>query len=335
MAKAAIDSALAIDPKLAAGYVGLANYYYRGKLDYKNALDAIAVAQRLSPNDPDPWDLKGLIERRQGQWDAAIVDVMRATTLDPRNGRYLESVCETQQRARHYEDSEKTCARLIAVAPEKFSGYGYLSRNRVLRSGDAKSALSFLKDAQRRADPEDLQRTLLSPEVRNFWPAILDANLLKEILSGSAPAGYEGTPYYLTSRLMLALYTKNTGLASRLADSIVVVAPRALNGTFFDSEVHADLALAFAAKGDRQRTLEEGRLSMQKTPVSVDALRAASNLELIARSAVIAGAYDEAISWLEQSLSIPSEVSVPLLRVDPWFDPLRKDPRFMKLVAAK
>jgi hypothetical protein len=69
--------------------------------------------------------------------------------------------------------------------------------------------------------------------------------------------------------------------------------------------------------------------------VSVDALRAASNLELIARSAVIAGAYDEAISWLEQSLSIPSEVSVPLLRVDPWFDPLRKDPRFMKLVAAK
>ena len=43
---------------------------------------------------------------------------------------------------------------------------------------------------------------------------------------------------------------------------------------------------------------------------------------------------DQAISWLKQALSIPSSVSVPLLRVDPWFDPLRQDPRFIKLVAA-
>ncbi len=38
---------------------------------------------------------------------------------------------------------------------------------------------------------------------------------------------------------------------------------------------------------------------------------------------------------LEQLLSIPSNVSVALLRVDPWFDPHRKDARFLKLVAAK
>lgn len=175
----------------------------------------------------------------------------------------------------------------------------------------------------------------MDPFRRSIWPAILDTDLLKVMLGESASNGGEKTPAYFTSRLMLALYMKDSRLADRLADSIIAVAPRALNGTFFDSEVHTNLALAFAVKGNRQRTLEEARLSMEKTPLSVDALRAAANLELIARSQITAGAYDQAIASLEQLLSVPSNVSVPSLRVDPWFDPLRQDPRFIKLVGAK
>jgi eukaryotic-like serine/threonine-protein kinase len=334
-AKAAIDSALSIDPKLPAAHVALANYYYRGKLDYKRALDAVAVAQTLSPNDPDPWDLKGLIHRRQGRWDEATADVLRATELDPRNTRHLETVCETQYLTRRYDDAEKTCARVIVLAPEKFSGYSYLYRTRMHHVGDINGSLSLLKDAQRRAAPEDVLRILMAPDNREFWPAILDADLLKRLVSESRPNGLDAKPGYVTSRLMLALYTKNKSLADRLADSIIVAVPRALNGTFFDSELHADLALAYAVKGDRQRSLEEGRRSMEKTPLSVDAVRAGNNLDLIARSQVIAGAYDQAIATLEQLLSIPSNVSVALLRSDPWFDPVRKDPRFLKLVAAK
>ena len=45
------------------------------------------------------------------------------------------------------------------------------------------------------------------------------------------------------------------------------------------------------------------------------------------------GEYDAAIEQLEYLLSIPSTVSVPLLRIDPTWDRLRDHPRFQALLA--
>jgi tetratricopeptide (TPR) repeat protein len=236
--------------------------------------------------------------------------------------------------SRRYDDAEKTCRRLIELNPERLSGYAYVSRVLMLRSGDVRRALAVLKEAQLRVDPGEFKEQVMADDSRKFWPAVADADLLKRMESGGAPSGMEGTAGYLASRVMLALYTKDRQLASTLADSVIAVAPRSMNGTFFDSELHADLALAYAVTGDRQRAIAEAKLSMAKTPVSVDALRAARNLELIARSEVVAGAYDDAVATLEQVLSIPSDLSAAELRADPWFDPLRKNVRFQKLVAS-
>jgi tetratricopeptide (TPR) repeat protein len=334
IAKAAIDKALSLDPASATGYLALANYYYHGLLDYTRALDALDRAQKLAPNDPDPWNLRGLVHRRQGKYDEALADMARSTQLDPRNATFVDAVCETQILNRRYDDAEKSCGRLIELEPEKLSGYTYLSRVVMLRSGDAKRALAVLKEARLRVDPGEFKEQVMADDSRKFWPSVTDADLLKLMESGGAPSGMDGTAGYLASRAMLALYTNHRQLASTLADSVIAVAPRSLNGTFFDSELHADLALAYSVAGDPQRAIAEGKLSMAKTPVSVDALRAARNLELIARSEVIAGAYDEAVATLEQVLSIPADLSAAELRVDPWFDPLRKNPRFQKLVAS-
>jgi len=44
------------------------------------------------------------------------------------------------------------------------------------------------------------------------------------------------------------------------------------------------------------------------------------------------GEYDSALDQIEYLLSIPSWFSVPLLRLDPRYDPLRKLPRYQKLL---
>jgi hypothetical protein len=44
------------------------------------------------------------------------------------------------------------------------------------------------------------------------------------------------------------------------------------------------------------------------------------------------GEYDAALDQIEYLVSIPSWLSVPLLRLDPRWDPLRSHPRFQKLL---
>ena len=48
-----------------------------------------------------------------------------------------------------------------------------------------------------------------------------------------------------------------------------------------------------------------------------------------------AGEQELAIDELETALSMPSDISIPWLRVDPLFDPLRDNPRFKALLESE
>jgi serine/threonine protein kinase len=163
---------------------------------------------------------------------------------------------------------------------------------------------------------------------------VLPPDLARRMASLAVPAEGPQRTGYLTSKLLLAVYQKDSSAIRRYADSIVRAVPPTLRGNFFDSELHAELSLAYAAKGDRSTALAEGRRAMEIVPLHRDAVRGASNLVISARAAVLAGAHDEAIVMLRQLLGIPSELSPAWLRVDPWFDPMRHDPRFVQLLAS-
>jgi TolB-like protein/tRNA A-37 threonylcarbamoyl transferase component Bud32 len=332
LAKAAVDRALALDSTLPAGYTALAEYHYRGKLDYPQALNALAAAERVAPHDPGALTLKGLIERRQNRWDEATSDLQRASKLDPRNALTIDNYCETQLLKRDYDDAQKTCSRLVAIEPEKAAGYEYLSRV-ALRSGDVKTAVSILEEAQKQTGEEELGTRLMSPNSRSIWPAVLSPDLARDMQRVPEPADDVERLGYFTSKLLLAVYQKDGASRRRYADSIILNGPRSIRGSFFDSEVHAELSLAYAAKGDKAKTLEEGRQAMEILPLQRDALRGASNLSLIAQADALVGANDEAFTVLRTLLSIPTRTSQASLRVDPWFESLRRDPRFKQLVS--
>jgi serine/threonine-protein kinase len=335
LAKAAIDRALALQPGLSAAHSALADYYYHGKLDFPRALEEVEAARSLAPNDPDAMDLRARIERRQDRWAEAIANIKRASELDPRNANFLSDLCETQSTARKYDDADKTCRRYIDVEPVNWSAYYLRAHNELLRSGDVKATLSVLAEAQKQMGAAELGRGILDEESRLIWPSLLNPALSQAMHAASVPPESTRRIAYFVSRLMLAVYERNHAAQIQFADSIIANAPQNLRGTFFDSEMHADLSLAYAAKGDKAKTLEEGKRAMEIVPLQRDALRGGVNLQLIALAQVLVGAKDEAFTTLQQLLGRAADVSPGLLRVDPWFDPLREDARFKQLVSVR
>jgi tetratricopeptide (TPR) repeat protein len=103
-------------------------------------------------------------------------------------------------------------------------------------------------------------------------------------------------------------------------------------GAYSEAQFWRYLGLAYAGLAQRDSAVAAGEKSVSLLPVSEDALVGPDVLRTLAETYVMVGEYDAAIDQLDYLLSIPSRVSVPLLRVDPIYDPLRDHPRFQALV---
>ena len=103
-----------------------------------------------------------------------------------------------------------------------------------------------------------------------------------------------------------------------------------------------DLALTNMGLGDNAPALALAERAIAMISIEKDALTGPRPLDVLARVAASIGDHDRSISTLTKLLSIPYEAPLAanppltpaLLRLDPMFEPLRKDPRFQKLVAA-
>src|ERR1051326_1803762 len=102
-----------------------------------------------------------------------------------------------------------------------------------------------------------------------------------------------------------------------------------------DSRLHSALGIAYAGLGRKEDAIREGKKGVDLLPVSKEAWRGAYRVRDLARIYAMTGEPDAAMDQLEHLLSIPAEISVPLVRIDPRWAPLRGTPRFQAAVAAR
>jgi serine/threonine protein kinase/tetratricopeptide (TPR) repeat protein len=331
MARKAIDRAMELDPNLPAAHNALGNYYYHGKLDFPAALAEFSITQQLSPNDAEAAAFKSRVERRQGRWTEALADAARSIELEPRNVIYLYEYAYALATTRRYDAADSAFRRVIEVDSSYWPGHAGRVNVALLRSGDVPLALAHLREAQAKIDPTAFANRLIEFP----WPAYVDPTFNKILLRDAKPTTSLDTRlYFFQNRGIIAVDTKDTVTMRAIGDSMLKLVPKNVKTGMIDQDMRAMMAVAYAFRGDSARALREARSGTVPAVISRDAVRAGDYFVLLGSVAAVVGAYDDAIPAFEKALSIPSLSSRALLRVDPMFEDIRKDPRFQKLIAA-
>jgi hypothetical protein len=89
------------------------------------------------------------------------------------------------------------------------------------------------------------------------------------------------------------------------------------------------LALSYAGLGEKEKALAQAREAIPD--YQDDALDKPAAETVLAQVEAQLGDVDGAIAALPHLLEVPAGLTPGFLRLDPYWDPLRKDPRFEKL----
>ena len=85
--------------------------------------------------------------------------------------------------------------------------------------------------------------------------------------------------------------------------------------------------------GRREDAIREGRRAVELRPPSKDTWLGVDMVRNLAVVYAMLGEADSAVKQLRLLLKVPSWISVPALRADPTWDPIRRDPGFQALLS--
>jgi serine/threonine protein kinase/tetratricopeptide (TPR) repeat protein len=330
----AVKAALHLRPEAGEAHLARAQYLARCNLDYDNARAEIAIAQRTLPNNAQVFVLLGHIDRLQGRWNESVRNFEEALEFDPRNLLTLRQLALGYQFMRRFADSVGALDRALALTPQDAD----------LRVLQAWVGLQW------RADSKPLHEILEA--LFNESPAVaayaageiwLDLALSERdsVATGRALAvigdGFNRNGLYFSLAFMKGCVARTFG-DDAAARKAFTAARAEIERRVREQPDYGPplcmLGLIDAGLGRKEEAIREGRRASELLPVTKDATNGAHIMQFLGVIYAWTGEKDLAIKQIAATLQVPSLLSYGELRLHPFWDPLRGDPRFEKIVAS-
>jgi len=337
MAKDAIDSAFRLKPDSGEAYLARAVHLYRGYLDYDGAVAELEIARQTLPNQARIFQLMGFIQRRQGRWEESTRNLERAAELDPRDLGTLEVLSSDYARFRRHAEAKTWLTRAVAVA----------------EPDDISMKLAFPEgELYGNADPRPLHQAIDSIRATNpaaGTSAIAHDWLFCALAERDGAAATQALSALSENEISLGdkvSFNRHfvEGLIARMRNDehnaqLAFAAAREEQERIVEAQpdfgpAWCALAMIDAGLGRKEEALREGRRALELLPLEKDALVGQYLARYFAVIAAWVGEKDLACEQLDVVVQPPSNVSYGELKLMPWWDPLRGDPRFDKIVSS-
>jgi TolB-like protein len=331
-ADAALKAVVRLRPDAGETHLARANFFYRCYLDYDHARTELALAQHTLPNNSEIFELTGYMDRRQGLWNESARSLQRALELDPRNFFMLQQIALSYQEFRKFEAMAAALDRALVLIPGDLD----TRVTRALVDLEWKADARPLHDIVRKILAED-SKTAPDLAAQWFYVALCERD------PAAAAQALAAMPASGTSVDLNFPRSWCEGLAARVRgdDAAAQIAFRAARAEV-ERKVSEQpdygpgftvLGLIDAALGRKEEALREGRHAVELLPITKDSIDGAELVKYLGVIYAWCEEKDLAIKQIAATLQIPSTLSYGNLRLHPYWDPLRGDQRFEKIVA--
>jgi tetratricopeptide (TPR) repeat protein len=330
-ARAAAERALALAPTLPEGHLALGSYYGAVLRDYQRALEEYSAGHRLAPKDAELLADIAYAEQSLGHWPEAVEHFREALRLDPRSVGNARRLARALVWTRRYPEALEACDQALAVAPGNIDVLE--TKTMVyLAQGDLAGARAVLRSV-----PKEVEPTALVATFANVWDLYwaLDDDQ-QRLLLRLTPSEYDGDRGTWGIVLTQTHALRGDAAETRAyADSARVALEAQLKDTPGDPQRRVFLGMVLAYLGQKADAVREGERGSALLPIQRDAFAGTYLRHQLARIYLLVGEKDKALDVLEPLLRMPYYLSPGWLRIDPSFEPLRGNPRFEKLIAAR
>jgi len=332
LAEAALKAVIRLRRDAGETHLARANFFYRCYLDYNHARTELGLAERALPNNSQIFELTGYIDRRQGLWNESARSLQRALELDPRNFFMLQQIALSYQEFRQFGAMAAALDRALKLIPRDVD-------TRVTRA---------LVDLEWKADPQPLdeiiRKTLAedpakAPDLAAQWFYVglceRDRVAVAQALAAIPANGMSVDLNFPRSWCEgLAARARDDAAAARAA---FLIARAEVEKTVREQPDYGPgltvLGLIDAGLGRKEEAIREGLHAVELLPISKDSIDGAEVMKYLGVIYAWCGEKDLAIKQITATLQIPSTLSYGNLKLHPYWDLLRGEPRFEKIVA--